>query len=138
MTHEIILKMIEEVSPDDTAKMDEIDRLVSEYLPTKNSACFDCGWGTIISQKSYHGDNGTVQVVPFTRSRDALKAVRPNKQMMLTQSISGYWGCDIRKYPLEDEWFIGIAPTEELAELHAILQAIAHERKQADPPKEGE
>jgi hypothetical protein len=105
-----ILKMIETVSSDDTAKLDEIDKAVFYY----------CGCSFASIQK-------------YTRSRDALKAIRPNgSSLSLCIGIDGrtkyqYWHAtkdNPNPYPYE----ASDLPTEELAELHAIIQAIEYER----------
>ena len=103
-----ILKMIETVDPSDTVEMDKIDIAVGDYV--------DGQW---------YGRQ-------FTRSRDALKAIRPK-------------GWNFAMLPLSDFTFLCQAShgdpnrtdgpesdhlgTEELAELHAIIQAIAYERQ---------
>ena len=100
-----ILDMLEAVTEDTpTETLDEIDYLV---------------W-TIANRK----DPFYTGVPMYTRSRDALKAVRPDGVVI-----------QVRYYP---EGFQGDAvgskgqsprlPTEELAELHAIVQAIEWER----------
>ncbi|MDP9196108.1 MAG: hypothetical protein M3O22_04975 [Pseudomonadota bacterium] len=104
-----ILDLIEAVDPEDTEKLDEIDRLVREYVNLL--------------------DEWPPEFPEYTRSRNALKAIRPE----------GYWPIKLfkdghvfrfeltngRKIP-SSAWL----PTEELAELHAIIQAIAHEMGQ--------
>ncbi|MGD0776074.1 MAG: hypothetical protein ABSC05_24935 [Candidatus Solibacter sp.] len=106
-----ILKMIETVDPSDTEEMDKIDLAVVDYV--------DGQW---------HGRQ-------FTRSRDALKEIRPK-------------GWNFAMLPLSDFTFLCQAShgdpnrtdgpesdhlrTEELAELHAIIQAVAYERKQSE------
>jgi hypothetical protein len=70
----------------------------------------------------------------FTRSRDALKSIRPSGWTFLCDNRSS--GTDLtyyppgllEKYPSLSEIRTGVLPTEELAELHAIIQAITHER----------
>lgn len=53
--HEIILKMIETVDPDDSVKLDEIDLAVYKYIGELH-----------------------MMLPKVTRSRDALKAIRPD------------------------------------------------------------
>jgi len=126
MEHEVILKMIEEVDPSDTAKMDEIDQKVSEYIEGRELKFNDdkvAYWGTV----DWIDGECWVSLPRYTRSRDSLKRVRPN----------GYrWGFmdygeNSIKYSYERGVYVIFSPklpTEELAELHAIIQAIAYER----------
>lgn len=136
MSAQEILKMIEEVSPDDTAKLDEIDARVMAYLE---------GWEFKNYFKMYNEermqaftlDEGeTLFTVRYTRSRDALKAIRPEGWLFTTGVIdigkfvsmghSPNEGFE-KDYTLKSETL----PTEELAELHAIIQAIEYERTRA-------
>lgn len=111
-----ILKMIEEVDPADTAKLDEIDARVYEFLdfPDSNIGCPE-----------------------YTRSRDSLKSIRPEGwgfnnyyhykhgiDSQLHSCSAGHWKVN----QWENTIFAEALPTEELAELHAIIQAIDHER----------
>jgi hypothetical protein len=123
-----ILKLIEEVSPDDTAKLDEIDVLVFRY----------CG-------------DGCYPAIPlpnspfprYTRDRNLLKAIRPEgfktwalfdgykegakfRAEMFTPEMHE----EAKKYVCDKPHIIqtGWLPTEELAELHAIISAIEYER----------
>lgn len=151
-----ILKMIETVDPEDSDKLDEIDARVWCWLNDKNwiglfyLPDFANGYGTIETQSYRHGDNERYSYpIPvqdskgwtyYTRSRDALKAIRP-KDWQITLNHSGqgsssecfqfsmtHWGarCVAKKY-INWHWEYE-APTEELAELHAIIQAIECER----------
>ena len=116
MTNEadIILKMIEEVDPADTDKLDEIDVLVYEYIS-------DIGYRPSTS-------------FPYTRSRDALKAIRPEGWYIKLDifSVPGKpkWTCECFNLTEGAGCFLSpVLPTEELAELHAIIQAIEWERE---------
>jgi len=66
----------------------------------------------------------------YTRSRDAIKKIRPDgwrvKDYFVTDSG---WDCWLDKWG--DKPLLGVEdlPTEELAELHAIIQAIEYDRK---------
>jgi hypothetical protein len=73
----------------------------------------------------------------LSRSRDALKAIRPKGWLVMSLRTfkGGGWFCAL-KWPEESHeshWHSCIAKggTEELAELHAIIQAIAYERQRA-------
>ena len=128
-----ILKLIETVDPNDTAKLDEIDALVYAYFMN-----LEWKWkkpeGRIYHNKYWLYDAGRGEFkqkpVRFTKSRDALKAIRPEG-----------WLFYLCNFPKEHTWFQFDAhhnrhtieqfpcfPTEELAELHAIIQAIEFER----------
>lgn len=138
-----ILKMIEDVAPTDKAVLDEIDarfwcwvhgntfkRMVDEHD--------DHGFG--IFETTGTASSGLYRIIKerqFTRSRDALKAIRPkewyfslfsphpaNTQKMYNCSISTLIENAKTLYTTHSARL----PTEELAELHAIIQAIGYER----------
>ena len=114
-----ILKLIENVDPEDSAALDEIDYRVFKFI---------------------HGRAVPNRARRYTTSRDALKSIRPegytiwclegpNPLLTKEKSAAG-WHCSLLKEaqwssPHVDSEFL---PTEELAELHAILQAIEYER----------
>lgn len=105
--HETILKMIEEVDPNDTAKLDEIDRLVDEY--------------------EWNGVSQLLYPPQYTRSRDALKEIRPNGWVFtITSGNEPLVWC--LKNGVQIKAVVNEFTTEELAELHAIIQSIAYER----------
>lgn len=135
MSYKDILKMIEEVDPSDSAKLDEIDDAVMRFLFPDHTIFRD--------KANFQVVNGIRRypAVGFVRSRDALKAIRPTPY---NRKVGGY----------QDAWYFQILPngdgewrcvfgnqganpngktpyfhTEELAELHAIIQAIAYERQ---------
>ncbi|MCK5616805.1 hypothetical protein KAR91_83865 [Candidatus Pacearchaeota archaeon] len=126
-----LLKMIETVDPADTAKMDEIDSRVWCYL--KQYATVELSSGEVMDAWRHYilEDN----IPQYTRSRDALKAIRPD----------GCWFHEIKYWhgqlSYQCQYYIYVdkryekkltpnLPTEELAELHAIIQAIEWERSQ--------
>ncbi len=129
--HEQILKMIEEVSPDDTKTLDEIDARVAFYV----------GADKVLSEH-LKGDETEFlrlyKVFPqlgkkYTRSRDALKAIRPegwgfdHDVIFDKWAIVGYVTEGFSKnHPCVESYTH--LPTEEIAELHAIIQAIVYER----------
>lgn len=101
-----ILKLIETVSPDETLKLYEIDEMVWHYV--------------------------NMPYAPYTTSRDALKAIRPER----FRPIEYYYGH--YRAPVQAFYWCangkkveGLGATEELAELHAIIQAIEYERNHA-------
>ena len=130
-----ILKMIEEVSPDDTAKLDEIDARVTVWLEGYD-------WGSsqaymknqsVLEFYSEEGLEHRYYISHYTRSRDALKQIRPEGFLLREfQDVNGKWQAGLYK---PSEAFVGTSslrlwlPTEELAELHAIIQAIEYERR---------
>ena len=129
MTHEHILKLIEEVDPNDTAKLDQIDANVWLYItryPGNFSRLYSYP-GTPYSWmlKNSQGDEFLQIGTKYTRSRDALKSIRP-----------AGWFPDVRSMsPIEYVVFNGkepidYLPTEKLAELYATIQDIADERSQ--------
>jgi len=135
-----VLRMIETVDPTDTAKLGESDLAVTKYLRSGRA------YGSLLypTTRDYHTEYiGDLRVVhtterakrQYTRSRDALKAVRPKgwdcgseREEIDPQTWVGY----AREFEGK-EWFgtlfRGCAQTEELAELHAIIQAIEYERQ---------
>ena len=113
-----ILKLIEKVDPEDDDAMDEIDIAVLKYLHERDWVHF-----------TTEIDGKVLADAPsmFTSSRDALKSIRP-------EGWHYYGGRDGDGYYVEmnredEEMDSGRLPTEELAELHAIIQAIEHERQ---------
>jgi hypothetical protein len=146
MSAETILKMIEEVSPDDTAKLDEIDARVWCYLNAETAPHTFLGLKKDQSAYEYVYDDSFYNAEPqcgvydvpehpsYTRSRDALKAIRPEGWHIRE---GGQWVTTGERYcqmwkSQEAQVFTEAMPTEELAELHAIIQAIAYERSEND------
>lgn len=135
--HEHILRMIESVDPADTETLDQIDVLVTEYA-TPNHFPVDgngnpCTWE---QQKAFLIRNGVNPAFPFTRSRDALKAIRPEGWELVIRTKDGF--VFIEKINDKDNipWKLFLSlkrQSEELAELHAIIKAIAYERGEESP-----
>ena len=122
-----ILTMIEAVSPDDTDTLDEIDARVDCLVNGLENNCkpfVKPVFGTRVL---------ALTARKYTRSRDALKAIRPEGFKVEIFSANARWSvyftthwnrnrqCQFKALDL---------PTEELAELHAIIQAIEWERNQ--------
>lgn len=134
--HEIILKMIEEVSPDDTKTLDDIDIRTFLFL-TKHLAPHPKFWDEDDNKNVECIKKLEMKVPKYTRSRDALKSIRPEGWTWVANTQDE--GCHFNYYSpnpnhmrrlsrvMPSEYF----PTEELAELHAIIQAIAYERGQS-------
>ena len=133
---ETILKMIEGVDPDYRGGLDEIDALVwcwkhdLELLPDQDNHGF---YYFIPETKA----TGWKEIIKYTRSRDALKDARPKWCMFSMAEMDngggfslGY-GCDLRDMQGNLFRADGLLPTEELAELHAIIQALEWERDNA-------
>ena len=117
MSAEEILKLIEAVDPNDAVILDKIDRWVLEHVygPTK-----------------YLSD---LHFTQWTRSRDALKEIRPKEWWFTISggatfrpSCGAYLPYDVAGTEHGIHLPHSYAKTEELAELHAIIQALAHER----------
>lgn len=146
MSAEQILKMIESVDSSDTAKLDEIDARVwcwwqgnCEYLSHRSSELFGAvvKFRQIEESIEYPAGHEHVEsnVPKYTRSRDALKGIRPEgwRWVVGTNNICGdyestaQFHCSLFNGNYEVE-YVQDFPTEELAELHAIIQAIEYER----------
>ena len=145
---ETILKMIETVDPADTAKLDEIDCRVYCYIETPDYEFVGIDYGRkyiyAFREGTRRGRSSDFREVPYyTRSRDALKAVRP-KGWIPRGDREGYeiaefcygWQFCLILLPdtpigsrVNETRIIGNGRTEELAELHAIVQAIEYERR---------
>lgn len=73
----------------------------------------------------------------YTRSRDALKAIRPRGWGFDIQTHNHRgdvvsWRCIAELCDKQVHFSSGVLLSEELAELHAIIQAIAYERDIAE------
>lgn len=138
-----ILKLIENVDPSNSKMMDEIDLAVAKYLISDHGAINNIIKGNYIrtSYKQINHDHGWSEVErneystrQYTRSRDALKAIRTKGKiswMHFNQYPEGSKALaeifhDQGNNPIQSPWL----PTEELAELHAIIQSIEYERTQ--------
>ena len=133
-----ILELIENVDPEDSEALDEIDGYVTSYIfeqelklkpPPPKQDSHRLSMAHIDYARWCAGD------VPYgyreyTRSRDALKSIRPDwGYEMYYQHMSnsvGFW-CNLETY--KQSFTSPVLPTEELAELHAIIQAIEYERQ---------
>lgn len=134
-----LLRMIETVDPSDSAKLDEIDARVWCYL-------LKVTFHHMLSD--YEGDKAyrwsvtpkepqaiSQDALEYTRSRDALKAIRPDGYWLECNKIcNGTFMAELHNDVgcVDDDegithraWYL---KTEELAELHAIIQAIDYER----------
>lgn len=139
MTAGHILRLIVAVDPSDTAAMDEIDARVDAYLAGYKfvRVVGNHGDGDVIwqSDEEISGVFRRYFTPLFSRSRDALKAIRPEGWFYSSHNeSSGGCGATLFKVSKEAGYIVCRSPmvrqlaTEELAELHAIIQAIHHER----------
>jgi hypothetical protein len=157
MTAKQILTLIESVDPSDTAKLDEIEARVCEYLGgfsyfQSKHGCYSVTvkgdeyskyWPHSGAYDGYCQHTGKKKKFPeafpysqfkydghlecpeYTRSRDALKAIRPEGwDFTISTQYKICWGQKGQDKTLNYVW----SKTEELAELHAIIQAIEYDR----------
>jgi regulator of replication initiation timing len=127
-----ILQMIEEVSPDDTAKLDEIDARVIAYLHEWNADEVIEDYRDTKTADNHYWQNNYKE---YTRSRDALKTIRPEGWHVCGHyALATALGYAFTLFRHKDNsghsvTGVGMIKTEELAELHAIISAIAWERE---------
>lgn len=130
--HKEILRLIETVDPTDRAKLDEIDARFQSYLWDYGSFC---GYEPMQNTEDEHvftlECSITLYCPHYTRSRDALKEIRPPHFYINNYGDADGFVCIINE--TQPRGFVvvansGFRKSEELAELHAIIQVIAHER----------
>lgn len=146
-----LLRLIETANPKNIEELDEIDALVWCWLHNERYISHT-GHSRITFEPRSIPCTATIYGFArpkYTRSRDALKAIRPDgwsfeikgkagdtvQMPHCTVTSPGQWFARLRSQELLDYTFnkiecVGAANTEELAELHATLQAIARERAQ--------
>jgi hypothetical protein len=113
-TVKVIIDLIETLEPSNNAEMAIIDAQVWHYL---------------------YGDDVTPpagQYPQYTRSRDVLKTIRPAEFLVKIENwekFTAVYGCFILPDGTLADFDSGQGTTEELAELHVILQGIAYSRK---------
>lgn len=147
--HEVILRMIETVDPGDTVTLDEIDAKVECFLQQKElkikrhdeyGQTYETKWNDFIG----NGDDESlvnIELQQYTRSRDALKAIRPEGwNLEILKSINGKAQARMFKefkgfqYPNDSGkcfstlWRWEGEHAECLAELWCIISAIDHAR----------
>ena len=141
--HKKLLEMIENVKADDTEALEEIDVrafcfFINETLKEWSPSDFEFNVIEHNMTHIYGNFDYKDECQQYTRSRDALKAVRPDGVKFNMQDCSEpwhkYWGwrCTAIRGLDDYEYYARELPTEELAELHAIIQAIAYERAEND------
>ncbi|MCG8345376.1 MAG: hypothetical protein MI685_09510 [Chlorobiales bacterium] len=130
-----ILEMIEDVDPDDEKTVDEINARVWAFFNlSKGNPRVSFNGGSIHYRYDHWDEDASTALVhkfeysDYARSRDALKSIRPEGwELGLVPWTDN--GRDLHSYTatlthLEREpFFTAPAKTEELAELHAIIQA---------------
>lgn len=145
---EKLLKMIEEVDPADTDMLDEIDARAYCFFKRYTFLGIDeDNWKFNFIDFSIRDEEGSEYGAAleeeewYTRSRDALKKARPEGwHIQGSQGVGryvdrkgdSYWSIPYGKGQLKlDEkvppLITGKAPTEETAELHAIIQVEIYE-----------
>lgn len=131
--HLKILEMIEAVDPNDGIQMLKIDTVTQWFLKPEEHIYYS-GLDDYISGVLETFRGGSHYHVPprYTRSRDALKSIRPDGWLFSVFHEKKNPVCCTQKR--DKDWVLGRVfqtpplPTEELAELHAIVQAIAYGR----------
>lgn len=129
-----ILEMIDSVDPNDRDALDEIDWRVDCFLIERKFTSVK----ELEDNSSLHFAMGGILHSPekYTRDRNALKAIRP-EHWCATIDESGRdnarkWKCFLICFLSDFSTTVKFLPTEELAELHAIIQAIEYERNQCN------
>jgi hypothetical protein len=139
-----ILELIENVDPKDTDTLDEIDVQVWCWLNNYTLDVYDdveYGYFKVKENPEeeynigeyeflYESDKEKYHQKYYTRSRDALKSIRPEGWRVDIAQSSEHK--DFRCILVNDECRCQggkYLPTEELAELHSIIQAIQWERE---------
>ena len=132
-----ILELIECVDPEDSVALDEIDERVFLFLLGDRKPRAYWNWKSCRSK-----DDGRVSIEDwikrgkphkqYTRSRDALKSIRPEGWHIFIYHFTIGFKAELSRdrasmKPILTKQ-IKHLPTEELAELHAIIQAREYER----------
>jgi hypothetical protein len=126
-----ILRMIEDVQPEDIAKLDEIDARVECFLFSAKHEYVNHKDDLLMYK---HCTTGKIEPFfvrgKYTRSRDALQRIRLDGwKFEIGHSTDGLdWMCEMEHLIQDKLIFSPHLPTEELAELHCIIQAIEYER----------
>ncbi|MBN8821126.1 MULTISPECIES: hypothetical protein [unclassified Spirosoma] len=103
-----LITLIESTDPNDSSALDTLDLHVSYFL-------------------------GHSLPMRYTRSRDVLKGIRPEGFLVKIENWpthTSVLGCFVHETGQVTTFESGSGPTEELSELHVIIQAIAHLRSQ--------
>lgn len=133
-TAQEILDLIENVDPNDSNALDEIDARAWCFINKqgkpvyKDKKIYNLGEEEVVRGGwTIEDAKKNVFFIPrFTRSRDALKSIRPKGWDINVN----YWADNncTAVYGKKSSLIQTSAVTEELAELHAIIKAIDYER----------
>ena len=115
--------------------MDKIDRAVEVFVdPRWEIYSYVSDWNGDTyweKRRDLCGHPYTQAIVEFTRSRDALKAIRPEGWYITTSYTIRGAECSMIDSSGRGMVYCHLpTKTEELAELHAIIQAIEYEKKE--------
>jgi hypothetical protein len=114
----------------DTAKLDEIDAMVWCWLRGDNFIrVTDDGMVSFCTMGLLGSTINEADFPSYSRSRDALKAIRPEGWKFKTEYFAGqFHTVPFLRNPFALP-YSPLLPSEELAELHAIIQALEYERR---------
>ncbi|PSL23496.1 hypothetical protein [Dyadobacter jiangsuensis] len=139
---ETILRLIETVDPNDTEKLDEIDARVYCYVrpeefsyvsmsdnTDKDYCCYSFIAKYLGPKEKFVGLDMSRLIIRYTRSREELKAIRPDGVKWIRTTFCVDMGSISSIHIGSTIIDAGVLPTEELSELHAIIQAIDYERR---------
>ena len=137
-----LLELIESVDHDDNGALQKIDARVFCYINHFEFVECERTDFKYMEQDYYqlifkrpgntinNYENASRDLPCYCNSRDTLKRIRPEGYIH-----GGHDGDDPQAFkfefvtPYPCKCFVGYGKTEELAELHAIIQAIGHQRK---------
>lgn len=124
-TADELLRLIDTVDRHQIDKLDDLDVLVDWYLyPQAGYHLGQLPGGRYRIIKTGHYAMKPIHNV-YTRSRDALKAIRPFPGWCFTVGLTH---CEAIHFDRDVKLGKHGAKSEELAELHVIIQAIEYER----------
>ena len=139
--HETILRMIEEVDPKDEKVLLDINARVWAFMNLTGDfkIHFDGEGRAYYRHNSWAAEHQSIlrhtfDMPKYTTSRDAIKSIRPDGWMVYDCSqdyVTGVWNYALvsPEHKSENACYANEMLTEELAELHATIQAIAYERQ---------
>lgn len=135
-----ILKLIEEADPSDTAKLDEIDARVHNLIYPNDPVEQNSGNGEWYNRRegwTFHG-------LKYTRSLDALQEIAPKDWWFSLNQYGQWFSCNANwdgdpdnvslhthdAFSRDKKEKYKPQRSRSLVWLHAIIQAIDHERSQ--------
>lgn len=125
-TAEELLNLIETVDANDTASLEEINARVQCYVENRDADDhYEAPWRPVKERRDNTPLWKVIEARTYATSRDAIKAIRPVNWSFhchphYCDAYSKAHGINRTSPPS--------MPTEELAELHATIQAIQYER----------